>query len=164
MRPLTLSLTLAVLGLFAAPYHAPAQGIRPLPPGPAFRPLPPPLPDLTITSVTEVGRSAWVIIKNRGGRTAWPQLVRLRVFDRGRLIGSYLAAAPAIPAGYSRAVLIRTDLLLSRPGLVLMVRADATNAVFERNERNNTFVKATRPLPYTPRLTLARGPWFRLPF
>jgi len=151
MRRFALSMALALAGLLA-PLQAEARDGRkvivPIPP----RPLA--LPDLKVTSVAEAGTSAVVTIANRGGRAAGPEVVRLRVFERGRLIGTYSALAPAIPAGMSRTVIIRTDLRLTRPGRVLAVQADATHAVFERHERNNTFVVVTRPVPFALPLPL----------
>jgi hypothetical protein len=150
-----LPLALALAGLIATtspaaaqvPVRLPSVLIRPVP---LIRPLP--LADLQITSLSEVGTTAWIVIKNQGGRAAGPEVVRLRVFDRGRLIGTFQVVAPPIPAGSSRAVTIRTPIRLTRPGLVLAARADVTNAVAERREGNNTFVRVNPPFGLSPTL------------
>jgi hypothetical protein len=161
-----LPLAMALAGLIATTSPAAAQVPVRLPPVPLIRPLPLALADLQITSVEEVGTSAWVIIKNRGGRAAGAEVVRLRVFDRGRLIGTFQVVAPPIPAGASRVVTIRTPFRLTRPGLVLAARADVTNAVAERREGNNTFVRVNPPFPLLPTLlpVLSRPRLFSMRF
>lgn len=104
------------------------------------------LPDLKVAGISEQGQFARIVLRNQGRGRAGLQVVGLRVFRGGRQIGSFRGVVGGIPGGGSRAVLIRTGLRLNQPGTVLAVRADATNAVFESNERNNRLVRVNRPL------------------
>src|SRR5262245_14477132 len=120
MSRFVLALALALPGLFAVTSPSAAQApVRPLvvPVAPLARPLPLPLADLKITSMAEVGTFARIIVRNQGTRAAGAEVVRMQVFLRGRLLGTFQAVAPPIPAGYSRAVTIRTNIRLNQPGL-----------------------------------------------